>query len=409
MKTVTSGHLKAGLDSVRGAKLRNFWTMLGVIIGVASVITVVSIGEGIKQQVGNQIHQFGKDIITIKPAPVASGSHASSLGPLAGLNVSGTLGTQDLVSVAQTRGVAASAPLTALSGQIRSDNGTRQNDLVIGTGSALPRLLNQSLAYGSFFDDDSAQTKVAILGPAAAETLFDEDVPLGRSFTFHGQPFIVQGIFNSFDSTPLSPEADFNHAIFIPNQVAQSLTNNTAPIYEILAKPRAAGQVSIVAAALRQSLNRSHGGQSNLSVLAGNQNLGASDTILELLTRLIAGAAAISLLVGGVGIMDVMLVSVTERMHEIGIRKAVGATNRQILSQFVIESTILSLTGGVIGIIVAAMLDLGLHWFTNLRPLMDWPIVVLATVVSLLVGVIFGSIPALKAARKNPIEALRSE
>jgi len=128
-----------------------------------------------------------------------------------------------------------------------------------------------------------------------------------------------------------------------------------------------------------------------------------------LLTRLIAGIAAVSLLVGGIGIMDVMLVSVTERMHEIGIRKALGATNHQILEQFLIESSVLSLTGGLIGIAASLLIDYCLRVFTDLTPAVSWQIVVIATVVSLGMGILFGSIPALKAARKDPIDALRNE
>jgi len=130
---------------------------------------------------------------------------------------------------------------------------------------------------------------------------------------------------------------------------------------------------------------------------------------LELLTRLITGVAAISLLVSGIGIMNVMLVSVTERLHEIGIRKAIGATNRQILSQFLVEATVLSLAGGLIGIAVSYAIDGALRLFTGLQPAITWQIVVIAAGVSLLVGMIFGSVPALKAARKDPIQALRSE
>ena len=144
-------------------------------------------------------------------------------------------------------------------------------------------------------------------------------------------------------------------------------------------------------------------------MLQQSQSVVGTNGVLELLTRLIAGVAAISLLVGGIGIMNVMLVSVAERTHEIGIRKAVGATNRQILSQFMIESSTLSFTGGVIGITLAYLIDLSLRLATNLQPLISWQIVVVASGVSLLVGIIFGSVPALKAARKDPIEALRGE
>jgi putative ABC transport system permease protein len=164
-----------------------------------------------------------------------------------------------------------------------------------------------------------------------------------------------------------------------------------------------------VAASIRKTLDKAHGGQSGFVVVTGNQNLSASNNILNLLTRLIAGVAAISLLVSGIGIMNVMLVSVSERKHEIGIRKAVGATNRQILSQFLMESSVMSLWGGVIGIGLAFLIELVLRLYTDLKPSISWQVVVLATGVSLFVGIVFGTIPAVKAARKDPIEALRSE
>lgn len=410
MKALTRGHLKAGLSSVRSAKLRSLWTMLGVIIGVASVITVVGIGEGIKAQITGQIHHLGKDLITVRPTELRAGDATSSnnVSFLSGLAVNSFLTSQDLTTIGQTKGVAASAPLTILTGQTKADH-AYNGGFVIGTTGDLSGLLNQSMAYGSFLDDSSVGSNVAVLGQNAATALFNEDVPLGRSFTFDGQQFIVQGIFNEFDTTPLSQDADFNNAIFIPDDVAESLAKNAAPIYEILAKPTDAGQTGQVAGAIQQRLRSAHGGQANFTVLEGNQNLATSNSILELLTRLIAGVAAISLLVGGIGIMNVMLVSVTERMHEIGIRKAVGATNRQILSQFMIEASVLSLTGGLIGVLVALLADLVLRLTTNLQPLISWQIALLATVVSLLVGVIFGSFPAFKAARKHPIDALRSE
>ncbi len=411
MKALIGGHLKTGLNSVRGAKIRSFWTMLGVIIGVASVISVVGIGEGIKQQISGQIHHLGTNLITVRPAQLHSSSGAANdqAGLISGLNVTAPLNLADTVIVAKTPGVAASAPLTIASGSVKGDLGSYNDGFVIGTSTDLPGLLNQSLAYGSFFGSDETDANVAIVGQYALQKLFSDNVPLGRSFTFHGQQFIVRGIFNQFSNAPLSQQADFNKAIFIPNQVAERLNNNTAPTYQILARPKDARQTAAVAAHITQALNKGHGGQGNFSVLTGNQNLTGSGDILELLTRLIAGVAAISLLVGGIGIMNVMLVSVAERMHEIGIRKAIGATNRQILSQFMIESSVLSLTGGVVGIALAFLIDLALRLFTDLRPVISWQVVVLASGVSLLVGIVFGTFPAIKAARKDPIDALRSE
>lgn len=410
MKISSQGHLRAGFDAVRTAKARSFWTMLGVIIGVASVIIIVSIGEGVKQQIGGQIQHRGKDLITISSGQLRpGGADKDSTDLLSGLSINAPLTRRDVATIKHTKGVAATAPLTVLTGSSKSDVASYEGGFVIGTTPDLPSLINQSVAYGSFINEEDMGTNVAILGSNAADKLFDEDIPLGRSFTYHGQDFVVRGIFNSFNATPLNEHANFNNAIFIPDDVAGSLTKNAAPIYEILAKPSSEDQTSQTASNIRRALDDSHGGQSNLVVKEGNQSIAESDSILGLLTRLIAGVAAISLIVAGIGIMNVMLVSVAERTHEIGIRKAVGATNRQILEQFMIESTVLCFFGGIIGVGAAYVVQISLKLATNLQPVITWQIVAASLLLSLFVGVLFGTIPALKAARRDPIEALRSE
>ena len=411
MKSLTRGHLKAGLDSVKGAKWRNFWTMLGIIIGVASVITIVSIGEGVKQQIGHQINRSSKNLIIVRPGSVRStGVHSTNdFSVLSGLSITGSLLDADVKAAKETKGVAASSPLATIVSDVVSERGTFKNGMIIGATADLPTLINQKVAFGDFFSADDEGMNVAVLGKTVAQNLFDSDVPLGHTFKLHGQEFIVRGIFNDFGSTPLSDDANYNNSIFIPYDVAQRLTQNNAAVYEILAKTQTAPAMGPTISQLKVNLTKSHGGQNNFSVLKADQAVTERSNVLSLLTNLISGVAAISLLVGGIGIMNVMLVSVTERMHEIGIRKAIGATNRQILSQFMIESSLLSITGGIIGIIVAFVLDGLMRFFTNLRPVISWQVVAVAFLVSLIVGVVFGSVPALKAARKDPIEALRSQ
>lgn len=406
MRSLTAGHIRAGLDSARGARVRNFWTMFGIIVGVASVITVVGIGQGIKTQISNQIHHFGKDLIIVQPISNNTGQSKANL--LTGTSYVGSLSGKDLTAVVSASGVGKSAPLSLASGTVRTDSHAYTDGVVIGTTADLPALLNQSMAYGDFLTKDDVGHNVAVIGEFAAQKIFNDAVPLGRTFSFRGQEFIVHGIFNQFDATPLSQQVDFNKAIFIPYDVAASLTDNTALTFEILAKPVDTKQVIAVTTNIKQALNTIHNGESDISVLLQSQNLAGNNVIVDLITRLIAGVAAISLLVGGVGIMNVMIVSVSERMHEIGIRKAVGASNRQILSQFIIEATFLSFMGGIIGIIVAFVIDLGLRLTTALRPEISWQLVAIATGVSLIVGIVFGSLPAFIAARKDPIEALRS-
>lgn len=407
MRTFTHGHIKMAVGAVRANRWRSFLTMLGVIIGVASVITVVAISQGVKQQISGQVNKLGKDLITVRASQVSS-SGGSGLDLLSNFTVLGSLPIKDYGTVATTKGVKTAVPLSIVSGQISGDN-TVDNPIVIGTTSDLPSLLNQDLAYGLFFSPEEESSDVAVLGSRAAERIFSENVPLGRSFSYRGHKFIVRGIFDDFQAAPLSGEADFNDAVFIPYATSQELSGNSASLYEVLAKPSDPKQAPQLVHSIEGRLLSSHGGAHDFSVGLAIQTQAAANTILDLLTRLIGGVAAISLLVGGIGIMNVMLVSVTERMHEVGIRKAVGATNRQILNQFLIEATVLTIAGGIIGIAVAVLIDLILRIFSDLQPAITWQIVVLSFIVSVAVGIIFGSAPAIKAARKQPIDALRNE
>jgi ABC-type antimicrobial peptide transport system permease subunit len=305
-------------------------------------------------------------------------------------------------------GVAAAAPISVTTGKIVRDKIVYKDNLFIGTNGDLPGLLNQSVAYGSFLNYEDEGTNAAVLGDKAAKRLFDEELPLGRTFYYHGEEFVVRGILNEMNTTPLTEQADFNNAIFVSDDIAQKLSNNTAPIYQILARPGDSSKAASVAAKVQSALYRSHGFQDNFKVITGGKDYDNNGTILSLLTQMITGVAAISLLVGGIGIMNVMLVSVAERVHEIGIRKAVGASNKQILSQFVIEASVLSLIGGVLGIGLAMLINVLLRLFSDLKPVISWQIVLVAIFTSLLVGVLFGTFPALKAARKDPIDALRA-
>jgi len=369
---------------------------------------VVGIGDGIKHQVDAQIYHANSNVIVVRPSPI-SGSSTNPLTVLDNFNVSGTLDAHDAAVVSATAGVGASAPLSAITAKVSGTVKSYSSGLVIGTSSELPALLNQTVYVGSFLPNDDSNTDSVVLGSNVASALFKETIPIGQTLTIDGQQFTIVGIMNSFPNTPLSQDANYNNAVFIAYSAAESLTNNTAPTFEILAQPSHSKQLHAVENAIKQSLTTAHGGQSDFSVLSVNQSLASSGNVVSLLTEMITGVAAISLVVGGVGIMNVMLVSVTERMHEIGIRKAIGATNRQILSQFMIESTMLSLSGGLIGVIVAVFVNVGLRLATTLQPTISWQIVLLATGVSILIGIVFGSVPALKAARKDPISALRIE
>ena len=404
--------ISLAIRSMRSRKGQSFLTVLGIVIGIVAVVSIVDISQGVKHQVSGQINQLGKDLITVRPGQL---ENKNAAGIITGLNILSpfgnvsTLNQSDINTVASTNGVKEAVPLTAVSGQITVLDQSPTDALVIGTGDQLPDAIDQNLAYGSFFNSSNDTTNVAIIGQSVAENIFDEDIPLGHQFSFLGQQFIVQGIFNQFDTAPLSLNANFNNAIFIPFSVAEQLTNDTSPIDEILAKPSNPNNVNNVASSINTNLLKAHRGQQDFSVLRQDQSLAVTNSVLNSLTDLIGIIAGISLLVGGVGIMNVTLVSVTDRTREIGIRKAIGATNRQILDQFIIEAVVMSSTGGVVGILLSFLVDYILRVTTNLQPIITWQILIIATGVDLVIGVVFGALPAFQASRKDPIDALRYE
>lgn len=397
------------MKSLRRNRWRSLLTMLGIVIGVASVVTIVSISQGVQDQVGAQSDHLGKDLITIRPGQLLN---TSSLGGWAApwATLGGQLNDSDIATVGKTPGVATSAPLSIVSGGVTSGENKKHFDVpVIGTTGQLPSLLNQQLAFGAFFSDDPTGVDKVVVGQHIAQLLYDENVPLGQTLSILGHPFIVVGILDTYETAPLSLDIDLNDAVLIQYSAARAVTNNNTPLYEILARAVHQNLTDAVEGRLNAGLLAAHGGQQDFTVLKQSQAVAVTGRMLNLLTALTSGMAIISLLIGGIGIMNVMLVSVTERIHEVGVRKAVGATNRQILEQFMMEAAVLSVAGAVIGIVIAGLVIAALRVFTPLAPAVTWQVALIAMGVSIVVGMLFGSAPALKAARKDPIEALRNE
>ena len=391
--------------SLRSAKGRTTLTLLGIIIGVMAVVLVVCIGQGIKVQVTGQLESYGKNVLAVEPRT----SSVPGLSTLTGLSggSSSLLTTSDLRTVQQTPGVAEAVPLATASGSMRGDH-TVTSPFIVATSTGFPDIINQSFYSGGFFDD-STDAKTVVLGFDIAQQLFDDNAPLGQGLVWRGQRFIVAGVYNDFNAPPFSLESNFNNAVFVPYSAAQSVTGDSLGIYEILARSSNTNDTPQVAAAVNSALVAAHGGSQDIAVTRASDSKTASDQTIHLLTVLIVGAAIIALVVGGVGIMDVMLVSVTERMHEIGLRKAIGATNRQIMFQFMSEAFVLSSLGAVIGVLIATAGVGLLRAYSSIQAVLVWQVMVIAPVVAIAVGMFFGTMPALKAARKDPIEALRHE
>lgn len=403
-----SGNFKSALSNLRQYKGRSFLTMLGIIIGISSVVTVVSLGEGLKNQVLGHINQLGSDVITVRSGRlVDDGAGQSSINILALLSAT-TLTEDDVAKIAKLENVSKVAPINFVTNTASAKDRTMDNVFVIGTSPEMPDVLTQRVEYGSFFSDNN-QSNSVVIGSRVAQHLFRKLNPVGSTLEVGGQKFIVQGVLEESDGGLLSvAQTDFNSAVFMSMSSAKAITGGSTNILQILAKNNGP-DVDATVADIEKAVADNHSGQQDFSVLKQQELLKIASNVVNSITGFISAIAAVSLLVGGIGIMDIMLVSVSERTREIGIRKAVGATNRQVLNQFLTEGLVLSLTGGIIGILLALLINGLLRLYTSFEPVINLPILAIAAGVSIAIGVIFSLAPAIKAAHKPPIDALRGE
>ncbi len=404
---ITRGNFKTASANLWASKWRSLLTMLGIIIGISSVVTIVSLGEGLKHQIVGQIDNLGSDVLTVRSGKLTDNNSNNNLGFLGFFGVS-TLTNNDVATIQKTPGVASVVPFNFITNSASVDSTESNNVYVIGTNGQMASVLNKNVAYGSFFGDDAKNQRFVVIGRNIAQDLFGQLNPVGRSITIKGQDFIVHGVLAPSQGGALSvAQIDFNSSIFMPNDTAKEVAGGNTNILQILVKAKPGIKPDALVKNITSALQATHG-HDDFSVLKQEQLLKVADSVITRLTSFISGIAAISLLVGGIGIMDIMLVSVSERTREIGIRKSIGATNRQILSQFLTEGLLLSIGGGIIGIITSLLIDLGLKAYTHLDPIISVRLLLTAGSISVVVGIIFSTAPALKAARKDPIEALRA-
>lgn len=401
-------HTRMAFNTLRNSKTRSMLTMLGVIISVSSVITVVGLGEGLRTQVTKQIDKLGSNLIIVQPGKSAV-KGAVNLGSLqsVGGTGSGVLTEQDLASVKKLPDILQVAPIATISGLPTYEDKTMQQAVIVGTTEALPEILGKKVEYGAFFSAVEASKNYATIGRGVAEKLFSETVPIGKTFQLRGVEFIVQGVFEQTPVTPLSPSVNFNDAIVIPYVKAKEISGGTLQLTQLLVTTASTEKTASVASAIHDTLKINHGGQEDFSVLGQEETLQITDGVFDQLTLFITGVAVIALLVGGIGIMNIMFANVSERTREIGIRKAVGATNKQILGQFLVEAVVLSASGGILGVVIALLAIVGVRAATSLEPVVVVPVVLISFGISVGIGIFSGFLPAVKASRKDPIDSLR--
>lgn len=394
--------LKIALQALKTNKTRAALTMLGVIIGVASVILLVSIGTGLKTYITAELESMGADSLFIMPGQIGVGEgHGSTPG--AGVaNPKFTFEHLNEIK-RKTKTIKSAMPYIENNGTI-SYKGETLTTQVTGTGVEFPKVYDQNVEKGSFFtlSQYNSAKKVAVLGKTAAEELFNHQDALGKKITISEQRYTVIGVLEEKgafagvdrDKIVYIPATtsmrqfnlDYIQSFWLQSESSKTIEQSKEEVKEILLK---------------------HFDEDDFSILDTKSLLNVIGNVLATLTAALAGIAAISLVVGGIGIMNIMLVSVTERTREIGLRKAVGATPRNILIQFLVEAVILSFFGGSLGIALGSGGALLInHFFTT--TITPWSIA-LAFGVSALVGIIFGVLPARKAAKLNPIDALRYE
>ncbi len=387
---------RVALGALLANRLRSALTMLGVVIGVAAVVVLVALGSGAKQEVEQQVEGLGSNIIIVVPGKFELGS-APSISRL-------TL--EDVELLGRVTGDVRRVAVSVASGE-NVGVGRRQTFVTVnGVNENVPNVFDRPLARGEYItaSDVDTRRRVAVLGSTVVRRVFGDVDPLGRQVSIAGVRFRVIGVFEKVGSTF---GVDRDTEVHIPVTAAQRLFG-VDRIDALAVKAPRADDVEPLQRRLVAALQDKYDGE-EFSAVTQTQILGTIGRILGLLTLVLAAIAAISLLVGGVGVSNIMLVSVRERTREIGLRKALGARQRDILLQFLIEAVLLCVVGGLIGIGLGVGSSLLVAAVSPLPAVIAWWSPVLAFGVSAAVGIFFGVAPARRAGRLDPVEALRTE
>ncbi|CAB4547147.1 MAG: FtsX-like permease family protein [Actinobacteria bacterium] len=387
---------RVALDALRANRLRSILTMLGVIIGVAAVVILVAIGSGAKAEVEKQVEGLGSNLILVVPGSLEIGGAPSA----------SRLELTDVELLGRAVGDASAVATTVQSGELVRVGDKEVFTTINGTNETVVNVFDRPIARGRYISaaDVDTRRRVAVLGSSSARKLFGDVDPIGRQITIAGVRFRIIGTFVDVGSTF---GVDRNAEIHVPVTSAQRLFG-VERIDALAVKAPTIDSIPAIQKRILDALAEKYPGD-KFSAVTQTQILGTIGQILGLLTLVLAAIAAISLLVGGVGVSNIMLVSVRERTREIGLRKALGARQRDILVQFLIEAVLLTSIGGLIGIALGVSASLAASALSPLPAQISWWSPLLAFGVSAGVGIFFGVAPARRAGRLDPVVALRTE
>ena len=388
---------KMAVKAIAGNKMRSFLTILGVVIGVVAIVVLVSIGQGANSSVVESIEGMGTNLIT-------ANINARRMNPI---------DLDSLNELAQNEVISYVAPIASVSGTVKAGTTTYDDGVVQGTTPGYESIRNWTVAEGRFLQQPDIDNRsfVAVIGSEAATEMYGTTHAVGETFSLNGYTLTVVGVLEAVGS---SASGSNDNQILIPFTLAQRLSNQTS-ISSFYVSAASSAQVEQAQAAVESYLEkafenyntRSFGTQ--YSVFNQTEMLSTLSETTNTLTLMLGGIAAISLLVGGIGIMNIMLVSVSERTREIGIRKAIGAARGNILTQFLIESLVVSLMGGLLGLAISVVAVKALAPVLQMTLTIPVNVAWMAIAFSVFIGVVFGMYPANKASKLRPIEALHYE
>ena len=403
---VLKTNIENAIESLHANRLRTFLTMLGVMIGIASVVVIFSLSGGVGSMISNQIVAEGGALAVVRPKELTANDKnvITSLATSKSFTQS-SITNEDLGMISKIKEVSAVAPLANFSAKVRGDGEEKYANL-LATSPNLDQTVSLKVREGQFIAD-SANANTVVLGNQMAIDLFGTTQAVGKEIAMKGEKFIVIGVLTHQSSSINFSNVDFNNTAIIPYETAKRIIGDNLQIQQVNIHAKSINSLGAIQKQIESDLLKKHNGERDFEVLTGKNISHPSDKFIELSTLILAIVASVSLVVGGIGIMNIMLVNVSERTREIGIRKALGANNRHILFQFLTESMIISLGGGLFGYLIGYAFSFGASMFLPFSPIISWQIALLVCGLSTVVGVIFGLYPAFRAARKDPIVSLR--